>query len=56
MLQYAKTDNQYKLAKRKHEAITKTIVKNRESMIMHIQSQNAKKQGSKHTKNYARWV
>ena len=42
MLSHTKTDNQHKLARRKHETIAKTIVKNKGSMLMHIQSQNAK--------------
>ena len=43
ILQHAKTDNQHNMVKKNYESIIKTIVKNKASIQLHIQSQSVNK-------------
>ena len=45
-----------KFNQKTHEEMRKTIVKNKASSLIHIQSQNAKKQSSKYARNCTQYT
>ena len=56
ILQNTETENQWNSTKNTHEGTHKTIGKNKANSLMHIQSQNAKKQSIKHARNCAQYT